>query len=78
MIKPIQCYKMTFEAIMQVRIELARIPPNHVMQISDALQRLSELYASIDAPKFIECMNELEAQTNVVKVDFKQTIKKAK
>jgi hypothetical protein len=69
----IDCYKMTFEAIQSVRKELSLINPNDVLAISETLQRLAMLYSSIDAKQFIECMNELESERSILKVNFKKT-----
>ena len=71
-LKQVEGYKLTFEAIQQVRQELSQAAnENDTIKVNDALQRLSNLYASIDAKQFIECINSLEAQANVIKVDFK-------
>lgn len=71
--KQVKCYKMTFEAIQAVRKELAEADANgNTLAISEIMLRLSSLYASIDAQQFIECMQALEQQDNVIKVDFKK------
>lgn len=68
----VTCYKLTFEAILAVRAELAATPMDDTIKTSEIMLRLSGLYASIDAAQFIECMAALEAQNaNVIKVDFK-------
>jgi len=70
--KPLQCYKMTFEAIDQVRRELAQYAMDgNDIKAMECLTRLSDLYTSIDAKRFIECMVELENKENVRKVNFK-------
>jgi hypothetical protein len=72
MLTKVEGLKMTFEAIQAVRDELtqaARAGDN--IKATEILLRLSNLYASIDAKAFIETMNELEANSNVIVVDFR-------
>ena len=77
--KEIQCLKVTFDAIHHVRTELAlHASQGNDIKATECLTRLSNLYASIDAKELIQHINELEAQANVVKVDFRKIrIKKA-
>lgn len=78
MSNPIKCYKVTFQAIQDVRMELAQhAKDGDTLKANDCLSRLSNLYASIDATEFIECMHILESGNNVLKVDF-QAKNKAK
>jgi len=71
----VTCYKLTFQAIQEVRKELAATDMSDTIKTSEIMLRLSGLYASIDAAQFVECMAELEAQTNnVIKGDFTKKV----
>lgn len=71
--KQVQCYKVTFEAIQEVRKELSKaMETGNMIGASEIALRLSNLYASIDAKQFVECMQALENESNVIRVDFKK------
>lgn len=72
-VKQIKGISLTFQAIQAVRTELAlHAKESNELKAMECLARLSNLYASIDAKEFIECINELENMTNVTKVNFYQ------
>jgi hypothetical protein len=71
--KQIKSIVLTMQAIDAVRVELSiHSKQENEPKCVECLTRLSNLYASINAKEFIECVNDLENKANVVKVDFRK------
>jgi len=71
--KQIQSIVLTMQAIESVRVELSmHSSQGNEIKCMECLTRLSNLYALIDAKEFIECINSLENNGNVRKVNFRK------